>query len=328
MDSRENPQTAIPAHIESLFQKAIAQDLYPQDLYPRHLFPGLESVLRGLFQDEWDRNPGFRSGLAAADEARAAEMIAAALGLPAVLVCHPRVLVTIYQPLITGFIQRLHRRREESQDIVQEILTRLLAGKLAKIQRNFDANFKQTPSFTSYFMVCVRNMYVDIVREGGNLLMKRDDVPLRVLEREPIGRQACPTAFLDEEFAKLRIILQLHPASQARIVLCLKLKCRCAVTDADIRHCFPSCSADDLLRLRADFRHMKDRDMYRAIVGVFNRNEPRPVQADTLRKWVESKTNLLITHMNRLHQAVVYDSENVMDLLALFFKEEDERDQA
>jgi DNA-directed RNA polymerase specialized sigma24 family protein len=299
------------------------QKIYPHDLFPRQWFPDLDAIISDLFREAWEQNADFRKGLAAADVSRTSEMVTAELGLTSLLARHPRALVLIYRQMISGFIRRLHRRHDESQDIIQEIFARLLSGKLAKIQEKFDDHFNPMPSFTSYFMVCIRNMYVDIVREGRNLAMKRDDVPLQVLENEQ-GKYSptCQGAFLAEEFAKLRAILQLHPSSRNKIVLCLKLKCRCAVSGSDARLCFPACSADDIGRLGADFRNVKDRDLYQAIVPVFNRHEAKAVLADTLRKWIENKTNLLIDHMNRLHGETVYDSENIIDLLTLFFSEE------
>lgn len=329
IDSHGNPLTAVPAAVGFMFQKIVCQELYPRDRYPRHWFPELESIVGGLFKEAWNANPDFRSVLTGADESRAVEILAAELSLPSILARHPHALVMIYQPLISGFIRRLHRRRDETEDILQEILVRLFAGKLARIQSKYNNNFQQMPRFTSYFMVCVRNMYVDIVREGGNLMIKRDDVPQQVLEMPTRDlAQTCRDAFLDEEFVKLRIILQLFPSSREKMILCLKLKCRFAVTAADVQLCFPCCSADDIKLLGADFRSIRDRDMYRSVISIFNRFESKPVQADTLRKWVESKAYLLIGHLNRLHGEKVYDSENITDLLNLFFKDEGDRDQA
>ncbi len=323
-----DPSDVIPAGLQSVLQKTVSLKLYPHDLFPRQSFPDLDAIVSGLFREIWESHANFRIGLSAADETRAGEMIAAELSLPSILARHPRTLVMIYRQLISGFVRRLHRRQDERQDILQEIFVRLFSGKLAKIQNKFDANFKQMPSFTSYFMVCIRNMYVDIVREGRNLLMKRNDVPQEVLEMVvPSRAQTCQTAFLDEEFSKLRIILQLHASCREKIELALKLKFRFGVTAHDVRCCFPSCSTAEIQALSADFRNTRDRDMYQAIVPVFNRHEPKPVRPDTLRKWAESKTSLIVSHLNRLHQATVYDSENIADLLGLFFKEDDDHDK-
>ena len=305
----------VPGYVAALLGKAIHTLAYPDEFYPRQWFPDLDGVVTELFGETWRSDPDFRKKLSAASETQANDMIVAVLGLPSLLANRPQALLLIYRQMITGFIRRLHRRQEECPDIVQEIYARLLSGKLAQIQKKYDARFGPTPYFTSYFMVCVRNMYIDVVREGRNLMMKGSEVPMQA----PHPAYSVQTAFLDEEFAKLRAILQLHPASRGRILLCLKLKCRLPVTAADVRRCFPGCSAQDILQLGADFRSSRDRDMYRAVVSAFNRNEDKPVQADTLRKWVENKTNLLVTHMNRLHREDVYDSENITDLIALFF---------
>jgi hypothetical protein len=323
MNGQATSLAAIPDDREALFQKIISATVYPHDLFPRQWFPDLDAIVGALLRSAWAKDPAFKHGLLAADEAQAGELLAARLGLLPLLDSHPRSVVMIYRQLISGFIHRLHRRQDESQDILQEVFARLFSGKLANIQRNFDSKFNQTPRFTSYFMVCIRNMYVDIVREGRNLLMKRDDVPQQVLEMGTSGSIRTGHAhFLDDEFAKLRAILRLHPFVREKMELCLKLKCRFAVTAADVKRCFPACSPDDIIQLSADFRNAKDRELYQAIIPVFNRHEPKTIKADTLRKWVENKAKVLITHLNRMHHQTIYDQENLSDLLNFFFTEE------
>lgn len=309
---------------KDILNASVLDRIYPPSLYPRQWFPELESIARDLFRRIWQADAALRERLSGAAADAAADEISALLGLPALLSRHPQALVMMYRQMISGFIRRLHRRPEERQDITQEVFSRLLSGKLTQIRSRFNSSFGPAPSFTSYFMVCVRNMYIDIVREGVNLPMKRCDLPLAVLEGGiPSPLQSSSSAFMDEELAKLRAILRLHPSSRDRITLSLKLKCRLSVSEGDIRRCFPTCSASDILELRADFRRRRDRDVFRALAAVFNRHEARPVQADTLRKWVDSRARLVIAHMNRLHGRYVYNGDNIGDLLSLFFAEED-----
>jgi DNA-directed RNA polymerase specialized sigma24 family protein len=322
--SPATPGTAstVPTHWENFLENSVLDRIYPRHLFPPQWFPDLEGIIKKLFAERWQSDEAFRDGLSGASEASASDMISAALALPALLAGHPHALVMIYRQMITGFIRRLHRREDERPDIVQEVFARLLSGKLARIKDRFDAHFGPRPSFTSYFMVCIRNIYIDIVREGMNLPMKRSDVPLAVLEADfPAPVRQSPSPFLDEEFAKLEAILRLHPASRNRIVLCLKLKCRLPVSAGDVRRCFPGCSASDIMELGADFRKRRDRELFRVMAAVFNRHEARPVRADTLRKWVEGKTHLIMAHLNRLHGRDIYDGDNIHDLLSLFFAE-------
>jgi DNA-directed RNA polymerase specialized sigma24 family protein len=321
-------EQGVPARVAGLARRAIATRAYPCAAYPRQWFPDLDEIVFRRFGESWLAEPGLRKRLLAADDERASDIIVARLGLPALLAEHPRSLLLIYRRMISGFVHRLHRRREECPDIVQEIYARLLAGKLFQIQKKFDAGFGPAPSFTSYFMVCVRNMYIDVVREGRSLMMKGVEIPMPAVAGDELSPvQALRSACLDEEFAKLQAILQLQPAGRERILLCLKLKCRLPVSAADVRRCFPGCSAEDISLLGADYRSRRDRDMYRAVVAAFNRNEARPVKADTLRKWVENKSGQLAVHMNRLHREDVYDSENISDLIALFIAREESHGQ-
>lgn len=320
----EEKTRAVPPALITLLKKTISENLYPQDKYPRQWFPELDSILYKLFQQEWQAHGQIRENFLAADHTQAAALIDALLGLPSILANHPHSLVMIYRKLITGFIQRLHRRQEEREEIIQELLSRFLADKIFRIQKKYDANFLQMPSFTSYFMVCVRNIYVDIVREGRFLMLKRDAKSMTLREMEfSTAETPLQSAILEEEYAKLLAILQLHPTCQGKIILCLKLKFRLSVHPEDVKRCFPNCSPDDIAHLGHDFRTTKDRDLYRAIVSVFNRHEENPVQADTLRKWIENKIMVIIEQMNRLHHAAVYNSKNIADLLNLFFQERD-----
>jgi DNA-directed RNA polymerase specialized sigma24 family protein len=281
-----------------------------------------------LFQQEWQVHEHIRQRFLTADTEQAAVLIDKMLNLPSLLTEYPQTLVMIYRKLITGFIQRLHRRQKEREDIIQELLTRFLADKIFRIQKKYDANFSQMPSFTSYIMVCVRNIYIDIVREGKFLMLKRDSEPMRLREMEfSTAETPLQNALLEEEYAKLKDILQLHPSCQGKIILCLKLKFRLTVYSADVKRCFPNCSPDDIAQLGRDFRTKKDRDMFKAIIGVFNRHEANPVQADTLRKWIENKITVIIDLMNRMHHAAVYNSKNISDLISLFFQERDAHEQ-
>ncbi len=90
---------------------------------------------------------------------------------------HPQTVVLIYQKYIKKFIAYKHANPDENEDIFQEVITRLIADKIYKIQKKYDFNFKtfdssenlknlkKISSFTSYLMVTVRNIYIDIMRE-------------------------------------------------------------------------------------------------------------------------------------------------------------------
>jgi RNA polymerase sigma factor (sigma-70 family) len=323
----EDKAAVVPPALITLLKKTISENLYPHDKYPRQWFPELDSILLKLFQEQWEALEDVRRSFFGSDQTQTAALIEDMLCLPSILAKHPHNLVMIYRRLISGFIQRLHRRQEEREDIIQELLSRFLADKIFRIQKKYDANFSQMPSFTSYFMVCVRNIYVDIIREGKFLMLKRNAEPMRYREIDfPTAETPLQSAILEEEYAKLQAILQLHPTQQRKIILCLKLKFRLPVHSADIQRCFPNCSTDTIAQLSLDFRTKKNRDMYKAIVPVFNRYEKKPVQADTLRKWVENKITVIIKLMNRMHQDTVYNSKNIVDLLSLFFQERDIHD--
>jgi DNA-directed RNA polymerase specialized sigma24 family protein len=329
MDVKGNAgKRSIPSSVRARLEQIIRAELYPPAAYPRRWFPELDSIVHGLFREEWHARESLRQQFLAADAQQAAALAERLLGLPALLASHPHAVVMIYRNLIAGYVQRRHYHHEEREDILQEMLSRILADKILRIQKKYDAHFSQMPSFTSYFMVCVRNIYMDIVREGKFAMLQREGEPREVPEKTDFmnAKGILGKAVLEEEFFRVRSIFRLQPAIYGKLVLCLKLKFRLPVAAEDATRCFPDCSATDVELLSRDYRCWKDRDLFQAVVAIFNRHESRPIQADTLRKWIENKTATVIELLNQMHQAPVYDVGNIADLLNLFFEAQDDHE--
>jgi len=311
----------VPDKLVLLLKQIINDSLYPPERFPRHWFPDLETILLDLFRKHWQSNAQIRQIFTQTDEQKTIAVISEMLSFEAILAQNPRAVVMIYLQLISRFIQRFHQKREEQFDLIQEILTRLLADKIVKIQEKYNVCFNKLPSFTSYFMVCIRNIYIDIVREGKNATRQKNMQPLPEIETMPLlAENAMNQLLLEEEFEKLNAIFQLQAANRHKIKICLKLKYRLLLSTSDIRQCFSAVSSQEIAILGQDFRTAKDLKMFKTVIPVFNAHDTKAVKADTLRKWVENKINDIIAQLNRMHQADIYNNSNFSDLVGLYFQ--------
>jgi len=301
----------------------ITRELYPDENYPAKNFPNIHLLLFDLFievikpqKEIWDL---YTRG---ENRTRIETIARDILNFRGLLENHPRMVVLIYRRYIEKFIVYKHTNPFDREDIFQEVLTRLIEDKIYKIRDKYDFGFKKVSSFTSYFMVAVRNIYIDIIRErnvrpltSGDV-REIDDVPDRHGDKTMINRLV-----LDEELVKLRTILLLFYKSRARLELCLKLKYRIPVVKEDIRRCFPNCREEDIEILAQDFTRSRDKRVFEKILSVFNFHEARENKSDTLRKWINVKIDEIITHLNRTHNSAVYNTKNFADFVNLYYQE-------
>lgn len=302
--------------------EVITRELYPEEKFPAKNFPNIHLLLFDLFievikpqKEIWSLyTRGENSG-------RIKDIARDILNFRGLLENHPRTVVLIYRRYIEKFIVYKHTNQSDREDLFQEVLTRLIEDKIYKIQKKYDFGFKKVSSFTSYFMVAVRNIYIDIIRErnvrpltSGDV-REIDDVPDKHGEKTMINRLV-----LNEELVKLQTILLLFYKSRARLELCLKLKFRIPVTKEDIGRCFPNCREEDIEILAQDFTLTRDKRVFEKILSVFNHHEARENKSDTLRKWINVKIDEIITHLNRTHTFAVYNTKNFADFIGLYYQ--------
>ena len=305
----------------------IADELYPVKEFPRNLFPDLPAVLFKRFTEVLHTRKDLRESYQHTTDKEPIETMARdILVFRNLLDSSPQTVVLLYRTYIKKFIKYKHNNADEWEDIFQEVITRLIAGKIQRIREKFDfsyqyRDFSQKSFFTSYLMVSVRNIYMDILRE-------RRVRPLTSGEIQPMDESIdiyedehmLDRLVIDEEFHKLETVLSLYYKSRPRLELCLKLKCRVPLTGTDIRECFPSCSPVDVKILDQDFKNTKDKKLFDTVVPVFNRYEGTENKSDTLRKWVSIKVDEVTSHLNHTHGIDVYNSKNVVDFITLYYE--------
>lgn len=300
----------------------IANRLYPMAQYPRTLFPDLGKILVDEFMTILKSDPGhWNRFMTCSSEKDLTSMAGEILGLENLLKNNPRSLILIYRYLISKYIGGKHQKADEKEDLIQEIIFRLMTKKIPKIQKQYDFNFKKNPSFTSYFMVVVRNVYIDIVRERKKKVLKtvelsEADRPLRVREFGSEDGQI----ILEEETTKLHYLFKMYHRSRPKIEIMLKIKYRMSVDPVDVRNHFPGCPTQEISILTRDFKFMKDKEVFEVVTPVFNRCEKKRNKSDTLRKWIANKIEEIVSHLNRTHDHRVYNTENISDLVTIYFQ--------
>lgn len=301
--------------------KTIKQ-LYPEEKFPKKIFPDIYHLLIDLFKKEINLREDFRE-VYREKKARqkVAEMVFEILNFKNLLKDHPQTVVLIYHECIKKYIFYRHGKIDEREDILQEVITRLIEDKIYKIQERYDYHFKKISTFTSYLMVTVRNIYIDIIRE-------RNIRPLTAGELQPVDNlfdgfesdNMMNRLLIEEELLKLQTIMKLYYKSRPKLELCLKLKYRIPIVKEDTNQCFPGCSMEEVKTLTRDFKLVKDKTMFEEVVRVFNLHEAKESKSDTIRKWIFVKIDEIISHLNRTHNTDVYDRKNVGELVSLYYQ--------
>jgi DNA-directed RNA polymerase specialized sigma24 family protein len=311
----------------NLVLQLISDELYPEKEFPKNLFPDLTRILFNCFQEAIRSQEGLLQIYRhTPDRARIIKLARDILEFKNLLENHPQTIVMMYRNYIKKFIKYKQGNTDEWEDIFQEVVTRLISSKIYRIRERFDfsyhnQDFSAKSLFTSYLMVTVRNIYMDIIRE-------RRVRPLTAGELQPMDEtidivkdeHMLSRLVIGEEFLKFQTVLALYYKSRLRLELCLKLKCRIPITGVDVHQCFPLCSSADLHVLARDYRGLKDKTLFDTVVPVFNRLEETENQSDTLRKWVSIKMEEISSHLNHTHNYNVYNSKNLVDFVSLYYE--------
>ena len=292
-------------------RKIIREKIYPEKRYPESLFPNLVNTLGDLFKNY---NKTQESG-------KLEDKIYSIVNLKSLLIHHPGVLVIIYKDLIYKYIFKRHINKEEIEEIVQEIITRILKDKIQGIRKRFDFGDPELPTFTSYFLVTIRNIYIDIMRResrGKNLVDNESEI-------ETLGdskrRDMLSTLILEEEFRKFNTLIKLYHNTAPKLKLTLKIKFNIPFDESDIISCFPGCSKEDTsILLKQKELNIKTRQNMEKLTPFFNKYEGKSNNPDTLRKWISTKLEELKRQMNHVHPKRPYNNSTISDLIILYFK--------
>lgn len=297
---------------ELSIRNIIEKKLYPDDKFPRSLFPDIISILTNLYLKSENHSPNTED---------LEKKISEVVGLKSLLNRDPGTIALIYKALIFKFIFKRHPNKDDVEEIVQEILTRFLNDKIHGIRRRFNLDDPELPTFTSYFMVTIRNIYIDIIRKE----LRGKDLTENEMEIEKLSdnkrEDMLNNMILEEEFKKFNVLLRLYHKSGPKLNLALKIKYNIPVDDTDILSYFPDCSEDEkkLFQQSGGF-YIKNRKNVERIAPIFNKYEGKSNNPDTLRKWISTKLDEIKRQMNHVHPGSPYNNSTISDLIILYFK--------
>ena len=315
MDNRIKP--GLNRVIITIVDEAIDR-LYPQERYSRAMFPDIYDVLRDLFFRQV-KFPDRQS--ATSDDAVLREQALEILDFRNVLANHPHAVVLLYRYSIQKFIKVKYTAREESADMAQEVLSRLLNKKMDRIREKYDFNYQKMPSFKSYLMVTVRNICIDIIRERNARLLTAGNLDsIDDIMDAPGQNEMSRRLLIEEELNFFGALLETYFQVKPKLELCLKLKFRVPVKREDLKRDFSYYDDDSIEVLTADYRLVKDKKMFVRVNDVFNHYEQKKKKSDSWRKWIDVKVDELVAHLNNPHRGPVYDIDKFADLVRFYYQ--------
>lgn len=299
----------------------IDRKLYPCEKFPRTLFPNLVSILTELFHkyEKANKSENGEKEIPCSEDFE--KKISQTISLGALLNNEPGTLALIYKDLIFKFIFKRHANKDDVEEIVQEIITRFLHNKIDAIRRRFNFDDPELPTFTSYFMVTVRNIYIDIIRKEtrGNKFVENEMEVEKLSDNRK--RDMLNTLILEEEFKKFNALIKLYHRTGPKLNLTLKIKYNIPIEDTDILSCFPDCSEDEMdLFIDKSGNDIKNRRSMERIVPIFNKYEGKSNNPDTLRKWISTNLEEIKRQMNKIHSESPYNNSTISDLIILYYK--------
>jgi len=314
------------ARNEQAVRSHIRTELYPESLYALKRFPGIHDVVYKAFLEGVGRDPVKRSVFQTCNNLEELHsLVRSEVAFTSLLHHHTDKLLCIYGPMIKAFVQAVHRSKQDHEEVVQDIMAEMLVSKIRSIRKNYEFTYRKGGTFTAYFMAVVRNVYHDRMRTNRNdplrMLDPDDDHPDSLPLPGDHDRDWMGRVVVVEECERFDRILSLFYRLRPRLDLCLKLKFRVPVRQEDVLRCFARCRPRDIEILTDDYREVNDQMMYDAVVTVFNRYEPVKNLGDSLRKWVNTKSNEIIAHLNTAHGRAVYNDELLEYLVIAYFKE-------
>lgn len=293
----------------------IIKNRFPDNEFPRELFPDLEStlitfirekILQSKRENKYDHNSIELAGKIC----------------PQYLIQNsPGVLVMIYHHLIRRYLFRKMFNRDDIDDMLHRIIEILLEKKIEGIKRKFNFKDSYGPTFTSYFMVTIRNIYIDEIRKykmKGAFLMENRDLESYSSRDSSLNTSQI---IINEEIEKLITVFSLFRKSKEKLLTILKVLHSRGKDIRDAIQYLENCSEEDIRILNTDFSGLSEKIIFEKITPIFNKYELSPVKPDSLRRWTSVKLAEISRLMNKMNENNPYNSKNISDLISIFFNQ-------
>jgi hypothetical protein len=233
---------------------------------------------------------------------------------------NPNLLILELQDLIDIIIYKFVKSRkfnnDEHQDIKQQINIALL-NKVENIQKQYQGK----SLLRTYFNVIIRNICNDILRHTKKSMYLYDENELKAEE----GYEGIDPLILEEEMMRLRKIVDLYYSQKYKLVLCLKLKYKLAISNEDFKNVHKNINRKEINKFMdfiEPYSECTDQKIFEGLTYVLNKFEHKRNTPDSLRKWIFDKINEIIDILNGDPPTSNYDKETLQILFEkCYYKE-------
>ncbi len=236
----------------------------------------------------------------------------------------PDGLIVRYQPsieiIVIDFIRRGLFDWQDKSEVMQMVNERLIGEKIPKMQQQYDGS----AFVITYFSQIVRNLCLEIHRKQSRKAKPQVQQDLEEVVIPDPGVNVLEKIAIEQERERLAAILRMYARSKAKLVLCLKLFSRVAVSINDLEDCFGALERRDILAIHQQFGHayddMTDKAIYAYITPFFNRSDGKQNSPDALRKWIQAKVEEIILLMNGKPKQANYEPETLKILVRNYYE--------
>jgi hypothetical protein len=234
----------------------------------------------------------------------------------------PDAMVEQLQPVIKDavnyHIYKGYFHADVRDDIIQDISLRFL-------ERGTDIlkQFKGHSALKTYIKAVIFNFCGDLYRSKRYKKEGHENIEMAA----DLTEQSIPKKVLDDEYRKLTLLLEMYGKKKSRLILCLKLTYKLPVSRFDIRNYDLEVTKEEtetILALTDPSKvNIKDKQIFEALNMVFNRIENKTNSIDSLRKWVDLKTDEMIHFMNGEPPFASYTREALQILIEKYFMKDE-----
>ena len=132
-------------------QSYIKNVLYLEKYFSRTTYQGIDNLLISHFLSDINNSDKKKKIFQSGSTKKLQTLIDSILSFDQVLKNNPYLIVLMHKGFIERYVKRYQRNRDLHDDIIQEVLTRLLQTNIYRICDNYNNNFKKIPFFYLIF---------------------------------------------------------------------------------------------------------------------------------------------------------------------------------
>jgi RNA polymerase sigma factor (sigma-70 family) len=237
----------------------------------------------------------------------------------------PNAFIEEHQKTITFIVNKFvasgffnHGDRDE---IIQFINEKLLAERIAKMQKQYKANY----FVVTYLSKIIHNLCLEYSRKQRTSL--REEISADISRLEIADNDSTVSNLLiEEESQRLDTILKMYHKHGKRIEVILKIFFAIGICREDLLQLYPNARERDINTVLnkcnpvSDLDAKTDRELYETVTQFINTYEKKQNTPDALRKWMNVKITEIIELLNGNPKTANYDKETLKILFQFRYK--------